>query len=69
MRTDAKAFQGLAPSSDLMVFSSDFGASESLRGPSGDKMAEQNPRQGFFSMGNETLSVPMALFAENRSLL
>lgn len=32
-------------------------------------MGEQNPRDGAFSMGLNTLSVPMALFAENRRRL
>ena len=28
-----------------------------------------NPRDGFFSMGEHTLSVPLALFAKNRQRL
>ncbi|XP_023340154.1 xaa-Pro dipeptidase [Eurytemora carolleeae] len=32
-------------------------------------MAEANPRNGFFSMGQKTLAVPMELFAENRRRL
>ena len=32
-------------------------------------MSEANPRDGYFSMGNNTLKVPMALFAKNRSRL
>ena len=30
------------------------------------KMAEANPREGYFSMGLNTLKVPVELFAENR---
>ena len=32
-------------------------------------MLEVNPKDGFYSMGNKTLRVPMALFAKNRSRL
>ena len=32
-------------------------------------MSEPNPSNGFFSMGLDTLKVPMALFAENRRRL
>jgi hypothetical protein len=31
-----------------------------------DIMAEQNPHNGIFSMGNNTMAVPLELFAENR---
>ncbi|XP_059087149.1 xaa-Pro dipeptidase-like [Tigriopus californicus] len=33
------------------------------------KMAEPNPKDGYFSMGPNTLKVPMALFARNRQRL
>ena len=32
-------------------------------------MAEMNPSNGYFWMGNKTLKVPMALFAKNRNRL
>ena len=32
-------------------------------------MAEANPSNGFFSMGLDTLKVPVQLFAENRRRL
>jgi len=32
-------------------------------------MAEANPKNGIFWMGNDTLKVPMSLFAQNRSRL
>ena len=32
-------------------------------------MAEMNPKDGFFSMGEHTYKVPMALFKKNRDRL
>ena len=32
-------------------------------------MPEANPKNGYFSMGPNTLQVPLALFAENRQRL